>query len=138
MDAQAKKISGDTKAATPTVGAAARPHDQRRRVPRRPIFRRIGLLVAGVYNLAHAHEIGEGGMMIESPVPLKEGTRVVISFRIPGVLQGVMLSRVVYVLQPKKAGDPVKYGVQFDKVDFEVKRKIRNYVASNVTAINAV
>jgi hypothetical protein len=46
-------------------------------------------------------------------------------------MQGVMLSHVVYILKPKKAGDPVKYGVQFDQVDFEAKRMIRNFVASS-------
>lgn len=117
------------------------PHEKRRRVPRRPIERKIGLLVAGQYALSKVYEIGEGGALIESPFPLKQGQRAVISFRIPGVLNGVVLSRVVYVLQPKEAGEGLRYGMQFEQIEFDLKRKIRNFVASNsgayvVRAIN--
>jgi hypothetical protein len=103
----------------------------RRRVPRRGIEMRVGLLISGQYHLANAYEIGEGGMLVDSPVPIAENQRIVISFRIPGVLYGVILSRIVYVLKPKKAGDKMKFGVQFEQVDFDIKRKIRNFVASN-------
>jgi PilZ domain len=102
----------------------------RRRVPRRAIQARIGLLVGGQYYIAKALEIGEGGMLIESPVPLAANQRTVISFRIPGVVQSVILSRVVYVLEANTAGGKTKYGMQFDKPEFDVKRKIRNFVAS--------
>ena len=118
------------------VGAAARQPGQqfangRRRVPRRGIEMRVGLLISGKYHLANAYEIGEGGMLVDSPVPINENQRIVISFRIPGVLYGVILSRIVYILKPKKVGDKIKYGVQFEQLDFDVKRKIRNFVASN-------
>jgi hypothetical protein len=103
----------------------------RRRVPRRPIDRAVGLLVAGQYMLARSYEIGEGGILIDAPIPLEKGTRAVVSFRIPGVLHGVMLGRVVYVVEPKRPGENPRYGFQFDEVAFDVKRKIRNYVASS-------
>jgi hypothetical protein len=118
------------------AGVAARQPGQpfstgRRRVPRRGIDMHVGLLISGTYYLANAYEIGEGGMLVDSPVPIAENQRIVISFRIPGVLYGVILSRTVYILKPKKAGDKMKYGVQFEQVDFDIKRKIRNFVASN-------
>lgn len=107
---------------------------KKRRVPRRAIHARIGLLVHGKYTLSWAHEIGEGGMLISSTETLKPGDRLVITFRIPDVLHGVMLGSIVYVL-PEKVNingvEETKYGIQFEKVDFDVKRKIRNYVASS-------
>jgi Tfp pilus assembly protein PilZ len=99
-------------------------YGKKRRVPRRAIHARIGLLVHGNYTLSWAFEIGEGGMLIETENNLKVGDRVVITFRIPDVMHGVMLGSVAYVL-------PNKAGIQFEKVDFDVKRKIRNYVASS-------
>jgi Tfp pilus assembly protein PilZ len=113
----------------PAMKAKAAP--LKRRVPRRAINARIGILVHGNYSLTWAHEIGEGGMLISSEENLKVGDRLVVTFRIPEIVDGVMLARVVYTL-PDKTGKPGgRYGVQFDKVDFDVKRKIRNYVASS-------
>lgn len=102
----------------------------KRRAPRRPIERKVGLLVAGRYMLGKALEIGEGGVLIEAPELLRQGQRVVVTFRIPGVLQGAMLSHVMYTVEPQFNGDQVRYGLQFDKVEFDVKRKLRNFVAS--------
>jgi PilZ domain len=107
------------------------PVGNRRRVPRRPIHRQVGVLYKGVYRLCWAFEIGEGGILIDSEVRMKEGDRLVVTVRIPGVLQGVMMSKVVYELKPNKAGELVKYGLQFDKIEFDIRRKMRNYVASS-------
>lgn len=107
----------------------------RRRVPRRPISCRIGLLIRGQYYMASAYEIGEGGMMIDSPVPLEDKQLVVISVRVAQVLKGVMLSRVMYTLPGTEAGLPVRYGMQFEQIDFEIKRMIRNFVASNSSEV---
>lgn len=103
---------------------------KKRRVPRRAIQARIGLLVHGRYSLSWAHEIGEGGMLISSEEILKPGDRLVITFRIPNILVGVMLGSIVYAMPDKTGGTSHRYGIQFEKVDFDVKRKIRNYVAS--------
>lgn len=113
------------------------PDTQRRRVPRRPIYRQVGVLIKGQYQLSWAYEIGEGGILIDSKIPMVAGDRLVVTVRIPGVLHGVMISKVVYVLQPKKIGDPVRYGLQFDQIEFDLKRKMRNYVASSSTPIES-
>lgn len=108
--------------------------DNRRRAPRRLIHQQVGLLVAGEYTAAAvALELGEGGMMLQSPRPLEKGQNVVVTFRIRGVLQGVVRASVVYVLPAETLGDKEKYGLQFENLDFDVKRKIRNFVASGAT-----
>ena len=69
--------------------------------------------------------------MIDSPVELKGQQMVVISIRVAQTIKGVMLSRVVYILPATADGKPTRYGVQFEQIDFDVKRQIRNFVASN-------
>jgi hypothetical protein len=103
----------------------------RRRVPRRVINQKIGLLAAGQY-VAHAIalEIGEGGMLIHTDLQLSKGQKIVITVRIRGVMQGVMLTSVVYLLKPKPGEKGHRYGLQFENIDFDIKRKIRNFVAS--------
>ena len=103
----------------------------RRRVPRRPMRRRIGILVAGEYYLATSYEIGEGGMLVDCSVPLNKDDRLVITIRMPGVMQGVIMSKVVYILQPASKDEPIKYGLVFENVEFELKRQVRNFVAAN-------
>lgn len=98
---------------------------KKRRVPRRELDARVGLLVAGKYTLAQAHEIGEGGLLLESSVPLKKDDRIVVTLRLPGILSGVVLATVIY--QTKDG----YYGLSFEKIEFDLKRKIRNYVASS-------
>jgi hypothetical protein len=105
------------------------PDPQRRRVPRRAIKNRAGLLHRGHYCVGSALEIGEGGILVTSAAQMVEGDRVVVTLRIPEVLQGVMTASVAYVLRDP-AGVDNKYGLQFESVDFEIKRKIRNFVAS--------
>jgi len=100
----------------------------RRRVPRRPIENRVGLLHKGQYHIVWGFELGEGGLLISSPIVLADGDRVVLTLRIPEVLQGVITGTVVYGI--KKNSDEARYGVRFDDIDFETKRKIRNFVAS--------
>ncbi len=115
--------------------------DNRRRAPRRALNQRIGLLVAGEYTAAAvALELGEGGMLLQSPLPLEKGQHVVVTFRIRGVLQGVVRASVVYVRPPETLADKEKYGLQFENLDFDVKRKIRNFVASGAkqAAVSAV
>lgn len=103
----------------------------RRRVPRRPIEQRVGLLIGGEYYVAWAYEIGEGGMLLASPVPLNDKDKVVITLRIPGVMSGVVQGHALYCLASGDKFKSSRYGIQFDKIDFEFKRQIRNYVAAN-------
>lgn len=101
---------------------------RKRRVPRRAFHRKIGILARGKYFTTDALEIGEGGMLFLSQVPLTEGQRIVISFSIPGFIHVVARSVVRYskTLSEKL---PMGYGVQFETLDFDAKRKIRSYVA---------
>ena len=112
--------------------------EKRRRVPRRALKRNIGLLIKGKYCISKCYELGEGGMLIESPVRLVANQLVVITLRISGLLSAVTLGRVVYLLEPKQSGEVVKYGIQFEQIDFDVKRKIRNFVASSASEFIAI
>lgn len=103
----------------------------RRRVPRRPIDINIGVLAKGTYYVTKGIEIGEGGMLIECPQRLEKGQLAVVTIRLPGVLQGAMLCQVVYILESLDKSSPNRYGVQFENIEFDVKRKIRNFVASS-------
>lgn len=106
----------------------------RRRVPRKRVHMRIGLLIRGHYYLTYALEIGEGGMKITSPVPLQKGDQVLITFNIPGSLPFIAKSTVCYSLP--RPDQSTAYGVQFAHVDFTMKRKIRNFVASTENEIH--
>lgn len=117
-----------TEKSTQTAGQE---YDKRRRVPRRPVSCNVGILFKGVYHIGRAYELGEGGMLISSPVALTTEARLMITFRLMGVMQGAMIAHVAYVRDSKNDKEPKVYGVQFDKVDFDLKRKIRNFVASN-------
>lgn len=102
---------------------------KRRRVPRRTVHSSVGILHNGIYQVAACHEIGEGGLLISSLAKLAEDDRVVVTLRIPGVLNGVLIGKVVYAMA-SETQEHARYGVMFDDVGFEVKRKIRNFVAS--------
>ena len=97
----------------------------KRRVPRRELNARVGVLLGGKYKMARAHEIGEGGMLLSCEEPMKKDDRLVVTFRVPEILSGVILATVIYVTEDGL------YGLNFDKIEFDVKRKIRNYVASS-------
>lgn len=99
----------------------------KRRVPRRELSALVGILVAGKYDMGRAHEIGEGGMLLSSKTEMKKDDRLVVTFRIPEVLSGVVIATVTYVTSEGL------YGLNFDKIEFDLKRKIRNYVASSTT-----
>lgn len=106
--------------------------DKRRRYPRRAVHMRVGLLAKGEYSAeAVALEVGEGGMLLQSSLKIKKGQKVVVTIRVRGLLQGVLLALIVYVSGTTKEG-LTRYGVRFDAVEFDVKRKIRNFVASGV------
>lgn len=117
--------------------------DNRRRYPRRVVSMRVGLLARGEYTAdATMLEIGEGGLLLQSYLKIKVKQKVVITIRVRGLLQGVLLATVVSAVVPASNSDKhvnnvglasrvlIRYGVQFDSVEFDIKRKIRNFVAS--------
>ncbi len=102
---------------------------RKRRVPRRSFQRKIGVLANGQYFTTFAYEVGEGGMLFGSQVKLEESQRVVLSFNIPGFVH-VITRAVVRYSKPLSTDQSVMtYGVQFETIDFQAKRKIRSYVA---------
>jgi hypothetical protein len=110
---------------------------QRRRVPQRAIDCRIGLLISGTYVLGKAIELGEEGMKIESPNEIKLLQKLVVTLRIPEFISGVMIGQVSEQITEQIAGvkkstskSTHTYAVQFVNLDFDIKRKIRNFVAS--------
>lgn len=110
---------------------AADLYTQRRRVPRRAFKNQIGLLVSGLYQVETGLEIGEGGMMFQSPRSLEVGKMLAVTFKLPGVSPCVVRAVVKYVLPHLEEGNPQsRYGVEFLELDFNYKREIRNYVAS--------
>ncbi len=104
----------------------------RRRVPRRAVNSNIGILASGQYVISSAVEIGEGGMMIESECELQAEQMVVATIRIPGVIQTSLMCKVLYVLQACQEHPRPRYGLQFLNIEFDHKRKIRNFVASGI------
>lgn len=102
---------------------------KRRRVPRRAVRSSVGILYQGRYQVATCFEIGEGGMLIASNEKLKENDSVVVTLLIPGVINGVMIGKVVYAMA-SEIQEHARYGIMFEKIDFETKRTIRNFVAS--------
>lgn len=100
-------------------------NNSRRRVPRRIYKKPIGLLYKGAYQVGLSHEIGEGGMLIESETELKVEDLVLITFHVPGILNTTCRAEVRY----KSPSEERLYGVEFLNLDFDVKRLIRKYVA---------
>lgn len=105
-------------------------YTSRRRVPRREYSGVIGVLVRGLCSVSRALQIGEGGMMILWKESMPIGQRLLITFRLPGTPYMAVRCTVRYVMPPEGTGHEHSYGIQFDKIDFNAKRRIRNYVAS--------
>lgn len=110
-----------------------RDYIKRRRVPRREFKKKVGLLIAGEYHVNLATQIGEGGMMVHSHLKMKKGQRLVVIFKLPGSMETVVRAIVRYELdQPSPFGS--NYGIEFENLEFKVRREIRNYVASKSEA----
>lgn len=99
-----------------------------RRLPRRAVDLNVGILAEGEYFVSKAHEIGEGGLLLSCPKPLVEGQLIVVSYILRGLFTEVTRA-VVRNVRDMPDGNQ-RYGIQFDNLDFEIKRKIRNFVAS--------
>ena len=102
----------------------------RRRVPKRPLDIRIGLLTRGEYFLTRSIDLGEEGMTVYSAKKMEAGYRVAITLRIPDVLNGILMARVAQVTPPESANGDSICVLEFVDLDFGIKRKIRNFVAS--------
>jgi hypothetical protein len=107
----------------------------RRRFPRRQFHHRLGFLFRGVYTIIHAREIGEGGMLVETDLPLVVGEKAVIAFFIQQNFFTMVTTEVLYKAQDPKISESngirrmQQYGVRFTALSFEAKRTIRDYIA---------
>lgn len=95
----------------------------RRKYPRRAFRRMVSVLHEGAYHLAHAVEIGEGGMAVDVPLALAPGDQIVVNFQIPA---GDFVSLRAEV----RAGEGTACGVEFKNIRFGQKRQIRTYVSA--------
>lgn len=101
----------------------------RRRYPRRPMKRKVGILCDGSYFVADSGEIGEGGMSIVTDFVLTEGHQLVVSLQIPH--GDFVFLRAVVKSTEKKMGDHlVTHGLSFENVGFSIKRQIRVFVSA--------
>lgn len=103
----------------------------RRRVPRRAYFHKVGVLYRGRYRLGEAFEIGEKGMLFATSFEMAVGDQVVLSFYIPGYGHSLARAVVRYLRDNESVITKFKYGVEFETADFDCRRYIRYYVASD-------
>ncbi len=108
---------------------------RKRRVPRRLFYQRAGVLIGGVYHYGFSHQLGEGGLLLEIDLKLENEQRLLVNFHLPD--RGLLVARGVvrYKMKEPKSKSGFAYGVQFDNLDFDIKRHIRNFVASQKTSI---
>ncbi|MBC7370035.1 MAG: PilZ domain-containing protein [Bdellovibrionaceae bacterium] len=99
----------------------------RRKYPRRPLHKKVGVLFDGAYFICTSGEIGEGGMSIVSEYALTEGRELVLNFQIPNgtfvTLRGLIKTVIA------KHGT-VTHGIAFDVIPLSFKRQIRAFVST--------
>lgn len=100
----------------------------RRRVPRRSFHAGVGCLFHGDYSVVRAQQVGQGGMSIVVGFETKVGERLVVSFRIPNGSLVCVRGIIRYRDQLEKQGH-YGVGLQFENLDFQFKRELRNFVA---------
>ncbi len=108
---------------------ATNPKDKnvyRRKFPRRQFQRKIGILIGGKYYIFKSGEIGEGGMSFDSDLVFTNGNELVASFQIPGI--GFVCLRAK-VKSSRITNEVCTHGVSFSNIEFEQRRKIRNFVS---------
>ena len=98
----------------------------RRQFPRRIFLHGIGILYRGEYLLALGSEIGEGGISFQIGYALDLGQQLVVTFCLPGFR---FLSLRVEIKNRKKHGSEMLYGCSYVDISFEIRRKIRSFVA---------
>jgi hypothetical protein len=99
----------------------------RRKFPRRPLHKKVGVLFDGQYFICTSGEIGEGGMSILSDYALTEGRELVLNFQIPNgtfvTLRGLIKTVIA------KHGI-VTHGISFEQIPLGFKRQIRAFVST--------
>ena len=108
-----------------TVQSSANMHAFRRRFPRRHFKKKIGILHSSRYLMVECCEIGEGGVLTQSPRELPDGSLLILNFFVKKGCFVSVLGEVVY----KKQSQMASYGIKFINLSFEAKRAIRDYIA---------
>jgi PilZ domain len=112
---------------------SSNPNTPKRRYPRRGFRKPIGILYQGHFWLCLGEEVGEGGIGINSARTLPENALVIITFFVPGAEIAVIRCRIRYHTAAKIEGQ-TRLGLQFLDAGFELKKKIRDYIAAKSEA----
>ncbi|MGE0529545.1 MAG: PilZ domain-containing protein [Bdellovibrionales bacterium] len=102
---------------------------ERRRVPRRDFNTEVGVLAGGEYSVERTFQLGEGGIMVSSQKALQIGRLLVVSFFLNSHLN-IVVRAIVRSMLPADNEHPQRYGLEFQNLEFQYKREIRNFVAS--------
>ena len=105
----------------------------KRQFPRRRFAKTIGLLFRGQYTLTNSVQIGEGGMMVQSPFGLGEGNKLIVSFMVPGRMFMIVTAQVQYIIEQGSDSNP-SYGLKFLTISFESRRHLRDFIAAKTEA----
>lgn len=98
-----------------------------RKVPRKTIEKPIGILVQGHYHTVQMLQLGEGGLLMDgSEFAFREGDRMLVTFSISGDSFILVKAVVRYRVEQNNS-----YGLEFEDLQFQNKREIRAFVASN-------
>jgi hypothetical protein len=103
----------------------------RRKFPRRPLVKKVGVLFGGEYFICDTGEIGEGGMSIRSEYALVEGRELVLSFQIP---EGTFVSLRGRIKSVTAHQGSVTHGISFEQIPLGFKRQIRAFVSARTTS----
>lgn len=101
---------------------------QRRRSPRRPFSKSIGVMYKGHFVIEKSLEVGELGLLIQSNRNYKVDDRIVVTFFLPEQGSCVFRGIIRYV----RGEEENLFGVEFEKVDFHIRRKLRKFVAEKI------
>ena len=96
-----------------------------RKVPRRKLKAKVGLLCEGHYEVCSSLQLGEGGMLIFTQQKLSVGQLILVTFRLPEGAHLVVRSEVLYNQKEQL------YGIGFQNLDLPAKRAVRNFVSSS-------
>lgn len=92
---------------------------------------RVGVLTRRCFEFAQGQEISEGGLMVQTKIPLEVGERVEIHLLIPGESYFSVFGYVIYLLPPRHGEpDECRAGIAFTNLMGENQMMIRTFVAN--------
>lgn len=100
--------------------------EHRRRAPRRRFDGQVGVLFKGKLTTARGLQLGEGGALIAAHTNLQElkvDQEVVLTLYLPSIGGMVATAKCVYWK------DDLQIGFQFNSLDMEYKKKVREFVS---------